>query len=1272
MQKERLKDVKRRGEGFGAAFDSHEDEHDPRCLQDTRVDLRRQIANWAEDPHGEHIFWLKGMAGTGKSTISRSSQLPPVATPQALFNTVAQSLEEKGRLGASFSFKRGEGDRGNASKFFTTIAAQLANSVPGLATSIARAIDDDPAIPERDLKKQVERLIRQPLSEMVYAPRQTATLVIVIDALDQCEREKDIREILRLLGQAKDVLPTRLRIFVTSRPELPIRLGFAEMSEGRHQDLVLHEVPKAAIEHDISTYLRHEFARIRAENSRKSLYKLSADWPGDENIQTLVEMAVPLFIFAATVCRFVADSRMNPKKRLSAVLEYRAASQASKLDKTYLPILHQLLVDQNKEEKDALIADFKKVVGTIIILEDPLSTVSLANLPAISEEDVNCPLDSLHSVLSVPSSKDDPVKLLHLSFRDFLLDPHRRDNSEFWVNEEESHARVAGKCLELMSREGCLKEDFNLQRPGALRAGVNRQAIDEYLPAHVRYACRYRVRHAKLGGSRIRIYDEGKIHVSPKKHFLHWLEALSLMGQIAQSIPLISTLQSLVADKSTDVSRFLDDARRFVLQNRWIVDTAPLQLYSSAIVFAPEKSIIRNMYKSRIPEWIHELPKVPSTWSPELQKLEGHGGPARAVAPPQDSRLLASASDDGTVRLWDPVTGEELRKLEGHGGEVTAVAFSYNGQLLASASFDRTVRLWDPITGEELGKFEGHSGEVTAVAFSYNSQLLVSASYDETVRLWDPSTGEELRRLNCHGSACAIAFSHDSRLLATSSGGMIRLWNAVAKEEPRNLIDHGSPGSAVAFSRDSRLLVSASDDDTVRLWSLTGEELREFECGGAPVAFSHDSQLLALTSSKKKVKLWNFSTGVKLRSVKGHSGSINAIAFSVTSFFRVRPPVPTATFSHDGQLFASASSDGTVRLWKLKTEEEPKMFPGKRDSVHSIPFSNNNQLFVSASCGRVVSPRSSVTGKVLWKLEGYDPFRAVAFSHDDRLLASTSDTETVRLWDLVTTKEPRELGVHGGQIEAVEFSHDGRLLALAGPGSIGLWNTETGGELLSLEGRIGSINAVAFSHGDRLLASASLDGTIKLWNLDTGEEPKKLEGHSDPISAITFSHDNKFLASASLDGTVRLWDPETGKELRNTEGHNSEVNAIAFSHSGQLLAAASRDKKVWLWNPETGEELQQIQLNTAVSRLSFSTNSHCLETDRGPLHLDPSLAFPNPREPQCSCPKSIFLDGDWISRNGQNLLWLPHHYRVRSVAQGNTAVIGQTPGKVTFMKFGFP
>jgi type II secretory pathway predicted ATPase ExeA len=300
---------------IGASFNSHNEEHNARCLPNTRTELLDEITTWAQNEDGKSIFWLSGMAGTGKSTIAR---------------TVAQSFASDGQLGASFFFKTGEGERGNASRFFTTIATDLVKHEPGMLAGIRKALDEDPAISQRVLKDQFEKLILQPLLGLQQARSQSSVRVVVIDALDECEREEDIRAILRLLARTKDIQPVPLRIVVTSRPELHIRLGFKEMSNGTYQDLVLHEVAKSTIEHDIRLFLEYELGAIRKERM------LASDWPSSHQIMALVELAVPLFIYAATVCRFVGTKGRNPITNLNKVLDYKK-STFSQLDGTYLP-----------------------------------------------------------------------------------------------------------------------------------------------------------------------------------------------------------------------------------------------------------------------------------------------------------------------------------------------------------------------------------------------------------------------------------------------------------------------------------------------------------------------------------------------------------------------------------------------------------------------------------------------------------------------------------------------------------------------------------------------------------------------------------------------------------------------------------------------------------------------------------------------------------------------------------------------------------------------
>lgn len=454
----------------GASFDSNVEEHNRKCLANTRVELRHQIMQWAENKGDKPIFWLNGMAGTGKSTIAR---------------TVAQSFADKGQLGASFFFKRGERDCGNASKFFSTIAMDLMSHIPGLRLKVKEVVEAEPAIFEKALKDQFVKLILQPLSGIKQTSLQDLKLVLVIDALDECDREEDIAAILQLLSHTKDIRSVSLRIFVTSRPQLPIRLGFKQMSDRTYQDLVLHEVAKETIARDITLFFENELAKIREQRS------LDPSWPGRRDIQSLVGMAFPPFIFATTVCRFLREVNGDPRRRLKDILQYDT-EDISKQDVTYLPILNHLFSGQPEREKEKLSQRFREIVGSIIILENPLSVISIATLLDIPKEDIGCRLDSLHSVLSIPSDETRPIRLLHLSFRDFLVDPEKRGKSPFRVDEQEAHDRLTKKCLQLMSSQKGLRQNIcNLPSPGTFRNEIDNRTVNKNLPPELRYACRY-------------------------------------------------------------------------------------------------------------------------------------------------------------------------------------------------------------------------------------------------------------------------------------------------------------------------------------------------------------------------------------------------------------------------------------------------------------------------------------------------------------------------------------------------------------------------------------------------------------------------------------------------------------------------------------------------------------------------------------------------------------------------------------------------------------
>ena len=509
----------------GTAFDSHDEEHNARCLAGTRVGILEQINRWAERHDSEQIFWLHGGAGTGKSTISR---------------TVAYNLHERDRLGASFFFKRGEGNRSKANRLFTTIAAQLAQKSSSIRSGVIETLNKIPTIAHKSLSQQFDELILKPLCENKHDTG--ANLITVIDALDEIDNDRDIRTVLNLfrgLGQLSSGM--RLRLVVTSRPEVPVRLGFSEMTKETHRDITLHEVDPPIIEHDIALYMNHELASIRDSRTTPSLPE---DWPGQEAVCALVRGAVPLFIFAATICRFIGDPKGNPKSRLRKILYHQSQALGSKLDQTYQPVLEQLLMDQSQSSEEGEFEQYMELIGSIVLLADPLSAKSVSTLLRMDYEDVCIRLDWLHSVLSVSQDPDAPIRPLHLSFREFLVDPRKRNKSNFWVDKCRVHESLATRCIELLSEPGRLKHDIcNLELPGARRADISNQTIQDAIPAEVAYACRYWVYHAHYSSQRI---NEGLIHNFIYKHLLHWIEAISWLGDAAGIVEQINTLRIII------------------------------------------------------------------------------------------------------------------------------------------------------------------------------------------------------------------------------------------------------------------------------------------------------------------------------------------------------------------------------------------------------------------------------------------------------------------------------------------------------------------------------------------------------------------------------------------------------------------------------------------------------------------------------------------------------------------------------------------------------
>lgn len=486
--------------------------------------MLEQIRKWADGRGERQIYWLKGMAGTGKSTIAL---------------TIAREYFDKGRLGASFFFSRGRSDLASVKKFAFTIASQLREILPEFRRQIDDTLLSNQEVHNLGLCDQWDILICQPLSKIDQNPF-SSPLVLIVDALDECDNEDDVRLLIQCLASATMIDSIQLRIFVTSRPDQSINFGFGDISREIHLDLNLHDIEQSIVDHDLCLYYRDRLGDI----ARRS--DLGQSDISEPNIHLLVRKSAGLFIHAATVCQFIREGKQLASERLSLLLDVGSLPIApeKELDKMYTTVLsHSLPKKFDNNERTRLQDLFSHVIGSIVMLFDTMSPESLAIMLNESRLKINSMLNHLRSVLDIQEQDNDRIRILHPSFRDFLLDSERCSDQMFLIDTEGTHYYLLDCCLRLMSSH-LRKNMCDLQQPGTRAGKISRSDVDKNIPLPVQYACCYWVYH--LRQSNVDPTDHSGIHDFFKTRFLFWLEALSLIGRLSDSITMIEIIEAML------------------------------------------------------------------------------------------------------------------------------------------------------------------------------------------------------------------------------------------------------------------------------------------------------------------------------------------------------------------------------------------------------------------------------------------------------------------------------------------------------------------------------------------------------------------------------------------------------------------------------------------------------------------------------------------------------------------------------------------------------
>ena len=504
------------------------------CLKGTRKAVLWEIENWLMDEQGKRIFWLNGLAGTGKSTIAQ---------------TVAETAFADGKLGASFFCSRDFQDRSNLRMIFPTLAFQLAYQYPGFREELVQVLRTRPDVGRESLLSQMEKLVVGPLN----ASR--IPTLIIIDALDECKADQPASVILSLLSRYVDQIPN-VKFFVTGRSETRIRSGFRLKSLRPVTDVLkLHELKPEAAYSDIRLFFRVQLSNLAG--NRSDIY-LTEDWPTSFDIEILCKKAAGLFLYASTMVKFIDFYHHNPIIGLSSLiyLLQDTAEGGSGVDLLYTQILQRAFHDVHTDEHQRYL-HFRAVVGTILLIFNPLSIRGLSELLGRDTHYIRSTIRSLHSLLLVPDSTEDPICPFHKSFPDFLVDPSRCTDNRFFVEPAVHHAEILLACFRFMG-ERLKKNICNLDDHTTLGGVRDISALQKaHIGEALEYACCFWTKHLLgiPGGSSHAEEVQRAIDQFFTTHFLHWIEVLALtrnldvgvyaMNDIEQWYALVSAVETV-------------------------------------------------------------------------------------------------------------------------------------------------------------------------------------------------------------------------------------------------------------------------------------------------------------------------------------------------------------------------------------------------------------------------------------------------------------------------------------------------------------------------------------------------------------------------------------------------------------------------------------------------------------------------------------------------------------------------------------------------------
>ncbi|KAF2827736.1 WD40 repeat-like protein [Ophiobolus disseminans] len=685
---------------------------------------------WRKD-HGSQLLWVKGDPGKGKTM---------------LLCGIIDELQKTGKHNdtvAYFFCQATDSRINNAVAVLRGLLYMLVAQQPLLASHIQKQHEHAGKQLFEDTNAWVA--LRDIFTAILQDPSLGKTC-LVIDALDECIT--NLSKLLEFVAE-QSLASSRIKWIVSSRnwPDIEARL-----------ERTGHKV-KLSLELNASSVASAVNAFIHAKaNDLAERMNYASDLRSDV-VQHLTLNANDTFLWVALVCQ---NLRTTPKRHVRD----RLMQFPPGLDALYARMMNQI-----SQSDDA--GTCQHILASIAVSYRPITTFELVALVEQVQDVVNDVEEIISLCGSFLTLREDTIYFVHQSAKEFLFD--KAASQVFPDGVEAVHRTIFSRSLTTLS--STLHRDmYRLKAPATANDDIIAPDPDPLVSA--RYSCTYWADHLYDSKNHMSAASvEWLLPTSELDHFfktayLYWIEMLSLCQSVEQGIASVDKVLQVVQNDPSpgELTSLVNDAWRFIMHHKKMIKRWPLQVYTSGILFSPQTSIIKDIFKDQA-RGLDVKPALEHNWSACLQTLEGHGSYVSSVAFLPDGARLASGSDDKTVKVWDTQSGQCLQTLEGHGRYVSLVAFSPDGTRLASGSYDKTVKVWDTQSRQCLQTLEGHDHYISSVAFSPNGMRLTSGSYDKTVKVWDMQSGRCLQTLEGHGRpVSSVAFSLHGTHLITDQG----------------------------------------------------------------------------------------------------------------------------------------------------------------------------------------------------------------------------------------------------------------------------------------------------------------------------------------------------------------------------------------------------------------------------------------------------------------------------------------------------------------------